>query len=76
MKSYGTPNEDTAPLTALMDAVKGLEVEHILHFPRVPVDARPCQLPLSLVVKAVLQNKAVVTAFQPSPGKRVEISVT
>lgn len=76
MTSYGTPDSDPAPLAALMIAVEGREVEYVIHFPRVAIDARPCLLPLSLKVSAVLANKQVVTAFQAAPGRRIEITTT
>lgn len=76
MRVYGVPNEDTAPLIALMVAVSEREIDFLLHFARVPVDALPCKLPMSLTVKAMLFNKVCVTAYQAAPGRRIEISET
>lgn len=73
MIEYGKPDEDGTVLTCLLSAVEGQEVLYILHHQRIPVDARPCRLPLSLTVQAVLDNGKVVTARQDKPGAKAHI---
>ena len=75
MLEYGLPDSDSAPL----DTLKAWLVDnnqvavYIMHHQRVPIDARPCQLPTSLRVQAVLDDGRVVTAFQPQLGAAVQI---
>lgn len=73
MKEYGIPDADDTAYKTLLQHVAGLQVESILHRPRVPIDARMCMMPQSLTVQAVLADKSVVTCFQPSPGKPARI---
>ncbi len=77
MKEYGQPDEDTAPYSRLLDHIAEryptLSIQYVLHNQRVPIDARPCQLPLSLRVQAVLSNGQIITAFQAKPQAVVQI---
>lgn len=75
MKEFGTPDADLTAYKVLIAYVADQSVNYILHHQRMPVDARPCKLPLSLRVQAVLANGQVVTAFQAAPGKKVQIQV-
>lgn len=67
-KIYGSPDADTSTYDLLMEAVQGKEVLRILHHQRKPIDARPCQLPDSLMVQAVLIDGTVITARQAKKG--------
>lgn len=73
MKEYGTPDADDTAYKVLLAHVAGMQVDYIIHKPRVPVDARACQMPQSLTVQAVLADKSVITCFQPAPGKPARI---
>lgn len=73
VKEYGTPDADPTAYQLLLSHVQGMAVVSILHYPRVAIDARPCQLPLSLRVQAVLANGVVITSWQPSPGRPARI---
>lgn len=73
MKEYGTPDKDDTAYKVLLNHVKDMEVLYIMHKPRVPIDARMCQLPQSLKVQAVLTNNTVITCFQPAPGRPAKI---
>lgn len=73
MKEYGTPDSDDTAYRTLLAHVSGMDVLYILHKPRVPIDARMCQLPQSLKVQAVLADGRVITCFQPAPGKPARI---
>ena len=73
MKEYGTPDADDTAYKTLLKHVESMEVDYILHNPRVPVDARMCRLPQSLTVQAVLASGKVISCFQPSPGKPARI---
>lgn len=73
MKEYGTPDADDTAYRVLLAHVAGMQVDYIIHKPRVPVDARACQMPQGLTVQAVLADKSVITCFQPAPGKPARI---
>lgn len=75
MTEYGTPDSDTAPLDTLKSwlLANTQKAVYIMHYQRVPVDARACQLPTSLKVQAVLEDGRIVTAFQPCIGAAVQI---
>lgn len=73
MKIYGQPDPDDTAYKLLMEYVGDKDILYILHHQRIPVDARPCKLPLSLRVQAVLLNGEVITAMQPEPGKPARI---
>lgn len=75
-KTYGEPDADSSVLEALLDSLGDAEVRYILHHQRMPINARPCKLPCSLIVQAVLTNEVVVTAFQAEPGARIQITRT
>ena len=78
MKVYGTPDADTATVETLQKwlADNNMQAEYIMHYQRVPVDARPCKMPLSLTTQLILTNKRVVTAFQAKPGAKVQITIS
>lgn len=75
MKVYGLPDPDSTALDTLLAYVDGMDVMYVLCHQRMPVDARPCKLPLSLKVQAILKNNVVVTAFQPAPGQPARIQL-
>jgi len=77
MKIHGTPDLDSTAYEAILDYLvkNNLEADRILFYQRMPVDARPCKLPLSLKVQAILKNNVVVTAFQPAPGQPARIQL-
>lgn len=70
IKSYGEPDEDTLAADMLHEAVKDEKVKYFLYHPRTPIGARPCKLPGSLTVQAVLENGKVVTVVQHGVGKK------
>ena len=70
MTEYGTPAEDLSAYHLLVSLVPMERVKHILHHPRMPIDARPCRLPGSLLVQAVLVDGTVVSVRQPSIGAK------
>ncbi len=74
MKEYGVPDPDTTAYCLLMQAVQGKSVEYVMHHPRVPLNARQCQMPGSLKVQALLLDKTVITAVQPRAGKPAKIT--
>lgn len=76
MKTYGTPDADTSAYDTLMKAVEGKFLQYIMHYPRVAIDARPCQLPTSHKVIAVLSSGRTITAFQAKPNGKVKLSET
>lgn len=73
MKVYGVPNVDPTAYHCLLDYLAGRKVKYILHNQRVPIDARPCLLPQSLRIQAVLEDDTVVTAFQAAPNHKARI---
>ena len=73
MKEYGTPDADTAVYDVLREYIAYSDVQYIMHYPRKPIDAKPCQLPQSLTVVAVFANGRTVQAFQAAPGHRVTL---
>lgn len=68
MKVYGQPDEDTAALDLLLKLVDPEKVVYILHHQRIPIDARPCKLPQSLLVQAVMLDSTVISVRQNIPG--------
>lgn len=68
MKQYGTPDADTAPYDKLVSMLDMEQVQAIMHHPRVPIDARACQLPGSLLVQAVMCDNTVVNVRQNFAG--------
>lgn len=70
MKVYGTPDADTTAIDYLMSIVDIDEVQAIMHHQRVPIDARACKLPQSLLVQAVMIDNTVVNVRQNQPGSR------
>ena len=70
MKVYGTPDADTTAIDYLLSIVSVEQVESILHHPRIPIDARPCKLPQSLLVQAVMKDKTVINVRQNAPKMR------
>ena len=75
MKAYGQPNADTTALDLLLTLVDPEKVAYILHHQRIPIDARPCKLPQSLLVQAVMLDNTVISVRQNTPGDRA-IKVT
>ena len=73
MKEYGTPDPDRVAYLAVLRHTVDMPVKYIVHHQRVPINARACQLPQSLLVQAVLVDGQVVTAFQPAPGHPARI---
>lgn len=70
MKIYGKPDEDTTAIDYLLSIVDIDLVQGIMHHQRVPIDARACQLPQSLLVQAVMMDNTVVNVRQNQPGGR------
>lgn len=70
MKIYGKPDGDTTAIDYLMSIVDTDLVQAIMHHQRVPIDARACQLPQSLLVQAVMMDNTVVNVRQNQPGGR------
>ena len=70
MKIYGKPDEDTTAIDYLLSIVDIDLVQTIMHHQRVPIDARACQLPQSLLVQAVMMDNTVVNVRQNQPGGR------
>ena len=68
MKYYGDPDEDKTALNLLLSTINEVDVQYILQHQRKPVDAKPCQLPGSVTVQAVMLNSSVVTVRQDSIG--------
>lgn len=78
MKVFGVPNADPTAYHTLLDWLyinrKGQKIKYVLHYTRVPVDARPCLLPQSLRVQAVMEDGSVVTSVQAAPGHKARIT--
>jgi hypothetical protein len=70
MKVYGVPDPDTTAYELLMTLVDQQDVKSVLHHQRMPMDARACQRPGSLLIQAVLNNNTVITVRQSYPGGR------
>lgn len=75
MKEYGPRDEDTTAYDVLTRHIEAnqLEVNYIMHYARMPIDARPCQLPLSLLVVAVLSDGSILRCRQARPGAPARI---
>ena len=73
MTEYGTVDLDDSAYKVLMHSVEGLDIEYVIHHPRKPINARPCQLPGLLRVQAVTRNGQVITAEQYKVGGTVRI---
>lgn len=67
-KEYGQPDADTAAYRLLLQTIEGLQAIRILHHPRKPLNAKPCQLPGSLLVQAVMLDGTVVSVRQAKVG--------
>jgi hypothetical protein len=73
MKVFGVPDADPTAYHRLLDYVQGRKIKYVLHYTRVPIDARPCLLPQSLRVQAVMEDGSVVTSVQAAPGRKARI---
>ena len=67
-KTYGKPDEDQTAQRLLETLVSGKDVDYFVLNPRKPINARPCQLPGSLTVQAVLVGGEVITVRQYKVG--------
>lgn len=67
-KVYGESDEDSTAEDLLRELVADKSVAYLLLHKRMPLNARPCKLPGSLTVQAVLTNKTVVTVRQTKVG--------
>jgi hypothetical protein len=67
-KTYGKSDPDMAAENLLMETIRGEDVVSILLHPRMPINARPCQLPGSLTVQAILASGRVITVRQNKVG--------
>lgn len=78
MKIYGTPDADDTATLALMAFVASnaphLTPTYLLHHQRVPIDARPCKRPGSLLVQMVMDNGRVISALQNMNDKHISFS--
>lgn len=73
-KVYGVQDPDTTAYDLLMQIIKDKKVARVLLHQRMPINARPCKLPGSLTVQAVLESGEVITVRQPrltGPAKRI-----
>lgn len=68
MQTYGKPDEDTAAINYLLSIVDTDNVRAIMYHQRVPIDARACLLPQSLLVQAVMLDNTVINVRQAYPG--------
>lgn len=68
MKTYGKSDPDPAAEVMLRELVKDLSVEYFILHARKPIDARPCQLPGSILAQAVLTGGRVVSVQQTEVG--------
>lgn len=73
MKVFGVPDADTTAYQRLLEHVQGRKIKYVLHYTRVPINARPCLLPQSLRVQAIMEDGSVVTAVQAAPGHKARI---
>lgn len=73
MKVFGIPDADPTAYETLLTYLKGRRIKYVLHYTRVPIDARPCLLPQSLRVQAVMEDGSVVTSVQAAPGHKARI---
>lgn len=73
MKVYGTPDADTTAIDYLLSIVSVEQVESILHHPRISIDARPCKLPQSLLVQAVMMDRTVISVRQNAPRMKATV---
>lgn len=67
-KVYGKPDEDQTAQNLLGELISGLEVEYLVLRPRIPIDARPCQLPGSITLSAKVKGSGFITVRQNKPG--------
>lgn len=67
-KEYGKPDADPSAYNLLLQTITAEKVVRILHHPRIPIDARLCQLPGSLLVQAVLEDGRVISVRQAKAG--------
>lgn len=70
VKEYGTPDPDDSAYKVLLELVGHLPVKYIMHYPRIPVDARMCQMPGSVKVVALLEDNTTITVRQDRPGSQ------
>lgn len=68
MKLYGVADEDTTAYDFLISLIDTDKTLYILLHARMPVDARPCKLPMSVTVQAVMEDSTVITVRQNAPG--------
>lgn len=68
MKTYGTPDEDTTAFDYLLTIVDIDKVQAFMYHRRIPIDARACQLPQSLLVQALMNDNTVINVRQAYPG--------
>lgn len=73
-KEYGSPDSDSTAYDLLREYTKNMVVVYIMHHPRVPIDARACQMPQSLKVQAVMAYGNIITSTQMAPGLPAKIS--
>lgn len=70
VKVYGKSDPDTQAEDFLRSNLQGKTVRYIILNQRVPINARPCQLPDSLTVQAVLEDGSVVSVRQNRKGSQ------
>ena len=72
-KVYGESDADLAAENLLREHIKGKDVLYLILNQRIPSNARPCKLPGSLTVQAVMADRTVVSVRQYGPGGRPRI---
>lgn len=68
MKVYGKSDEDKSAENLLMSLIAGEDVQYVMLHARKPINARPCQLPGSLTVQALLVDGRVISVRQNKVG--------
>ena len=72
-KVYGESDKDLTAENLLRETVKDSEVRYLILHQRMPLNARPCKLPGSLTVQAMLSNGCVVTVRQNKPAGEARV---
>ena len=63
-KVYGESDKDLTAENLLRETIKDCSVRYLILHQRMPLSARPCKLPGSLMVQAVLSDGQIVTVMQ------------
>ena len=68
VKHYGKPSEDTEPLEKLLSLIDLGNTNYITHFPKVEINARPCKMPGSIKVSAIMKDSKVLSVIKHVDG--------